>query len=285
LSGDCRPTQAPVVAALVGGTIAIGIGLVVMVKVGALGSYVVVNGIAQAMGLALASILLVIPARTENWLALAAALGLLATALFGVEMNGISRWVSLFGIIQIQPAFMLLPLLLCSYARKYADKGQAAAVIIAALAIGLMPDRSMTLPLCAVACAVWLADRSQMTALVLAAAVCSAVAAWVQADPLAGVAFVEDVIAHGWRRGPLQGTALTLGALAMLAPILTARRAAVEQQRAIIAFTLIWAMLLLASLIGTYPTPLLGYGASAIIGYFLSLIALRKLVSLPHDDL
>jgi hypothetical protein len=34
--------------------------------------------------------------------------------------------------------------------------------------------------------------------------------------------------------------------------------------------------LFIASIIAPYPTPLLGYGASAIIGYFLSVIALRK---------
>jgi cell division protein FtsW (lipid II flippase) len=270
------PGNAPVIAALVGGMIAIAIGLAIMAGSGAPLLYSLVNGAALTVGLMLAAVLLWLPPRPQPLLALAAALALLATALFGVEMNGIRRWVSLFGLVQIQPAFILLPLLLCHYARRAGDHWHDAALIIASLAIALMPDRSMALALVMVSFVVWLADRNRPSALVLAAAsIALAITLW-RADPLDAVEHVEQVLQRGWQSGPLTGAALSLGALAMLAPFLTARVAAPEQQRAIIAFILSWGMLLIASLVGAYPTPLLGYGASAIIGYVVSITVLRQ---------
>jgi cell division protein FtsW (lipid II flippase) len=272
-----RPTRAPVLTAVTGGTIAVAIGGAVMLAEGGEQGvfYALVNGAALLIGAVLAAFLLLVPKRAEPWLALAAAIALLATALVGVEMSGISRWTSLFGLVQIQPAFILLPLLLCQYARRTGDHCHVAALIIAALAIALMPDRSMAMALVMVSFAVWLADRSRLSAPVLAAATIALTITFWRADPLGGVEHVEQVLQRGWQSGLLTGAALTFGALAMLAPFVTARRAAAEQQRAIIAFTFCWAMLLIASIIGNYPTPLLGYGASAIIGYGLSIAALR----------
>jgi hypothetical protein len=37
----------------------------------------------------------------------------------------------------------------------------------------------------------------------------------------------------------------------------------------------------MAAALGNYPTPIVGYGGSAIIGYALSLLALPKLAGLP----
>jgi cell division protein FtsW (lipid II flippase) len=238
--------------------------------------YLFVNGMAQAVGLMLAAMLAFVPPRWSEWLAHAAAMALLATALLGVDVDGIRRWVSLLGVLQIQPAFILLPLLLCYYARRKASRAHSAAVMIAALAIAAMPDRSMAMALFMVSFAVWLADRTHAAALVLAAATLAlGVTLW-RADPLTGLRHVEYVLAHGWQSGPLTGAVLNLGALAMLAPLLTARHAAMEQQRAIIAFSLCWATLLIASVVAPFPTPLLGYGASAIIGYMVSASALRR---------
>lgn len=270
------PSHTPVIAALCGGAIAVGSGLLVMAQSGAPPFYMVMNGTAVGVGLALAALLRMVPPRTERWLALAAALALLATALWGVEIEGIRRWASLLGFVQIQPTFLLLPLLLCMAARRHGDPYYAAALIIAAIAVALQPDRSMTMPLIVVAFAIWLADRGRSAALVLVVTGLAGIVTYMRSDPLIGVRFVEQMIMDGWQAGADRGAVLTLGALAMLAPFAFSRRVGAEQQRATIAFTLCWASLLAASIVAPYPTPLLGYGSSAIIGYFLSIIALRK---------
>lgn len=276
MTARLRPWQRADVAALIGGAGAATIGIVTLHTGGAPTSYAIVNAAAVGAGLLFAALLFRIPRRAEGPLALTAALALLATALWGMEIEGVRRWATLPGAIQVQPALLLLPLLLAMHARRAGDLWHAAAMLVAAVAIAAQPDRSMAIALVLVAVAMWLADRTRMTLLVLCVAALSLVATWARPDPLAGVTFVEWVIADGWQAGPMRGAILSLGALAMLAPLLALPAASAEQRRAIIAFALCWGGLTLASLIGPYPTPLLGYGASGIIGYFVSLIALRQ---------
>lgn len=266
----------PAVAALLGGILAVVIGLWSMQIGGAPERYLYINGAAPVVGLALAALLIILPRRAEGGLAVGAALALLATALWGTELAGIRRWVSVFGILQVQPAFIGLPLILCQYARRQGDPWHVAAMTVAAMAIALQPDRSMSLALLLVAVAIWLSDLTRTAAFVLFAALAACGYCLWQSDPLDGVRFVEHVLVEAWVTGPLQGAVLSFGAMAMLAPLVTVRRVVPQQRRAILAFTACWITLLSASIVAPYPTPLLGYGPSAIIGYFLSIIALRK---------
>jgi len=48
-------------------------------------------------------------------------------------------------------------------------------------------------------------------------------------------------------------------------------------------FGAVWLAAILAAALGNYPTPFVGYGASAIIGYALSLLALPKLAGLRRS--
>ncbi len=264
---------------------AVALGIAAMVMAGAAQAigYGILNAGAAILGIIVAAVLLQVPRAAQRWLAVAAGAGLLATALWGVEIDGIRRWASV-GTIQLQPTFMLLPLLLAMYARRHGEPWYAAAVMTAAIAIAVQPDWSMTLPLMFVAFAVWLTAKTRKAAVVLGASLLAFAATSLQADPLDGVAFVEDVISNGWRIGPFHGALVTLGALSMLAPLLTIRRTDARRRRVVIVFALIWGTLLVASLTGSYPTPLLGYGASAIIGYFLSIIALRIPPPTPTEE-
>jgi hypothetical protein len=278
LNGGLRPVRSPITVALIGGGTAVAVGIGVMLQSGGEQAlfYVLVNAAAVLVGLTLAALLLFCPPRLERWLALAAAIALLTTAFVGLEIEGIRRWASLFGAMQLQPAFIVLPLLLCTYARRHRDSWQAAAVAIAALAIAIMPDRAMAMALLMVAAAVWLADRTRASAMVLAGAVAAFGVTLYRPDPLMGVVHVEHVLADGWHSGLVPGAVVTFGALAMLAPLLTVGRVALAQQRAIVGFTCCWGILLIASIVAPFPTPLLGFGASAIIGYCLSIMALRR---------
>ena len=41
-----------------------------------------------------------------------------------------------------------------------------------------------------------------------------------------------------------------------------------------VAFGIVWSGIMVAAALGNYPTPLVGYGGSAVLGYLLSLAAL-----------
>jgi hypothetical protein len=265
----------PIIAGLIGGTGAVVSGGMWMAIAGAPMSYIVVNGVALAIGIAVTGLLLNIPPRASGALAMAAAFALLATGLFGSDVETIRRWVALPGGLQLQPAMLLLPAMLVGYARAPHDRWRGAAVIVAAFAIMIQPDRSMAMPLVGVALLVWWQCRGHLSLAILAAAIVAlAVTIW-RDDPLRPVRYVEQVLIDGWNAGAGQTLLLGIGAVAMLAPLFAARHYRdAGDRRAALAFGVTWASLLFASVIGAHPTPLLGYGASAIIGYVMALAAL-----------
>lgn len=235
--------------------------------------YPVVNGVALLLGLVVAAALARDP-RLWRWGSLAAATGLVATALCGIEIDGIRRWVAV-GTVQVQPAFLFLPFILCLYARHPRDPLTVLAVIVAAAGIAFQPDRSMAVALAGVGLMVLLALRDRMSAVVAVVALAALGTALMRDDPLAPVPFVEDVLRHGWRAGSMIGGALGIAVLLLLVPLMHVGRIDASRQRALAAFLLVWATLLAMSVIGPYPTPLLGYGASAVIGYFIAIVTLR----------
>lgn len=256
------------------GIVAVAMGLVAMALGGAPRTYLAVNGGAVIVGLVIAFALSFAPLHWR-WPSLAAALALLATAIWGAELDGIHRWV-IVGPLRLQPTFILLPLLLCSYARNPDSALIGASMVIAAVAVMLQPDRSMAFALAIGAVAVAFAIRNRLAVIVAIAAFAALVIALTRDDHLPPVRFVEEVIVDGLLRGgPLVGGLILIGIAALIAPILLSGRLALPQQRGLIAFVLVWSSLLIASTMGHYPTPLLGYGASAIIGYFIAIVTLR----------
>jgi cell division protein FtsW (lipid II flippase) len=269
-----RPSWSPVVATLAGGIVAVAIGMAAMALGGAPRAYLAVNGGALVAGLVIASALTFVPLGWR-WPSLAAALALLATAVWGIEMDGIHRWV-MVGPLTIQPAVILLPALACSYARCPDSPLLGASMVIAAVAVALQPDWSMAMALAVISCNMLTALRNRLTIAVAAAALIAFAAALFRGGYLPPVRFVEEVIVDGLLRGgPVIGGLIVVGISALLAPVLLAARMALVQQRALAVFVQLWLMLLIASGIGPYPTPLLGYGASAIIGYFIAIVMLR----------
>ena len=218
------------------------------------------------------------PALSDPFLLLSAAI-LLAASIFGPETNGMRRWIPV-GPILIQPALILVPAMLVTFTRKpscWATCG----VIVAAIALALQPDRAVSGAL--------LVGLGTITAItrdkhVFAATLVAAIAwiiAMLRPDSLPAVAFVEGVYLQSFQMNAAMGILICLGALAMLAPIFVGWRKYRQSAKALpyLAALTCWLGLMIAALLGNYPTPLVGYGASAILGYFLSLIFLEDLSS------
>lgn len=245
--------------------VATGLGIAHLLSAGAPPVYAAVNAGAFLLGAALVVILGAVRLPVGPVLLVLAA-ALLATSLLGVTAGGATRWIAL-GPLTLQPSLILLPVIVTAFARTPAPLA-AAATAIAALAVALQPDRAMAGALAAGLAIIAILSPRRETILPLMASLLAFIAALVQPDTLPAMPFVERVFYTSFAVHPLAGLAALASAIVLLLPALLGRSAPG------FAFGAVWLAILLAAALGNYPTPFAGYGASAIIGYLLSLIAL-----------
>jgi cell division protein FtsW (lipid II flippase) len=271
--------QNPQFLGVLAATGATGLGVLVMAVAGAPKAYLIINMAALGLGTALLSLM----QRTRHnaafagWLVLAAAAGLLATALLGTTIDGVTRWVRI-GVVSLQPSLLLLPLMIMTFAR-VRDSKTTMAMLVAAAALAIQPDRAMAGALVAGLAALAVTARDRQVLLALVAALCSFAVALIRPDTLPPTPFVEQVYASAFAFSHAAGLALLAGSLLLLLPML-----ALDRPKAMV-FAAVWLAILAAAVIGNYPTPLLGYGGSGILGYLLCLATLpRQAMSQPRQS-
>ncbi|HLL31317.1 MAG TPA: hypothetical protein VK403_10005 [Allosphingosinicella sp.] len=261
----------PRLLGLLCGAAAVGLGLAYMTAAGAPSRYLLVNLAALVLG-------------ATAWLALgriassrlagsgAAILGLSAalvlTALFGIAADGASRWVSI-GPLPVQVSLIVVPLMLVLYARR-PDAIGTAGMIAAALALAIQPDRAMAGVLLAGLLAFLVAAPGRLPLLAAAASILGFGWTLLTPDMLPASAFVDRIFYTAFDVHPLAGSAVAIGAAALLLPALIAARRGRDDRAALLAFGGCWSAVLAAAALGNYPTPLVGYGGSAVLGYLLS---------------
>ena len=248
-------------------------GLLFMNLTGAPPRLLLINLVALGVGIALVSIAKLIPpldhrARSTALLAIPAAL--LATALLGVSSQGASRWV-LLGGLSLQPSLILVPVLLLAHVSR-PSRHSAAAVALAALAMALQPDRSVAAAIAAVTLADAALRRSRGAWAAAFIPLAAFGAAMLQPDRLPAVPFVDAIL---WTADPLAATAVWIGTVLLFVPVAALWRAGEHASAA--AFAALWATLVISAGVAFYPTPLVGYGASGIIGYLLAALAVPGL--------
>lgn len=227
------------------------------------------NGAAFLIGLALLGVLhaakrLGADARQGDWAVICLALILPATALAGPEMNGVSRWLVLGGIT-IQPALIITPLLALAFCARR-TLTLLLAVAVASVGLTMQPDPGAAAMLL-FGLSAPLALRGNRSAIAAWAAIISAAALAIslaRAVSLPPVAFVEQMLTDAVAQGPLPALLALLSVACLFLP------ARAGSRRTAYAFAGVWAGALGASLVGDYPTPVVGFGGSAVLGYVLS---------------
>src|SRR5918992_2835142 len=119
------------------------LGLLYLNAAGAPTSHLIVNALSLVLGVA---VFAVIPqsaqgSRASGGVLLALGVMLPATAMFGVSIEGASRWVRVGGV-SLQISLVVLPALLVLFARSSGFLATTG-VVLAALGLGLQPDRAM----------------------------------------------------------------------------------------------------------------------------------------------
>ncbi|MCK0128686.1 hypothetical protein [Erythrobacter sp. F6033] len=255
--------------AAIGGLLACLIGLAYLYVASAPASMIIVNFGSLVIGLLLLAVMRFTVPMTDRLaaaIALGGALVLAGTAAFGYAIEGASRWV-LVGPFFVQTSLILLPVIALAYARVQ-NITSVIAVVIAALAIAFQPDRAGAGMLCLIALGVFAMQRSMRSAALLAFCGMAFGATLLLPDRLPAVPYVDHILWTAFDVNPLVGLSLWLGSALLVLPAFVI--AGKERTQAHYTFALCWVALVGAAAIGAYPTPIVGYGSSAIIGYFLS---------------
>lgn len=273
----------PFAIGLAAATGAVALGWVYLFLAGAPSRMLLLNPASLLVGLAAVMVLraaepLGVKAGRLALLAMAAAV--VATALAGQSVEHVSRWVSVAGIT-LQPGLMLVPAIAVAFAAG-PSCWAAAAVAIATLGLALQPDRALAGALLA-GVAVTAAFRREPLALAtLGAAVAAFTATLLRSDPLPPMPFVEGVMADAVTLGPVAAICVLAGSALLLAPLLAASEPVTRPR--VLAFAAFWLTVLAAAALGNYPTPLVGFGGSAIVGYLLSVAMLRPAAPSARAD-
>lgn len=264
----------------VGAICAIGatlLGLVFMIMGGAPVAYLGINLGALVIGLLLFANVTYSCLSSDRWrgfMMLAAGLSLIATALFGLEVEGSTRWVKL-GPLALQTSFIFVPMMVVGYVRLQSLTATLG-MLGAALALALQPDRAMSATLAAGMLALLISRRDRLTITVAIASFVGCAVAFVRPDTGQAVPFVDQIIFESFNVHFLAGLAVSSGLAILMLPALAGLRLEVAIRETSIVFGVVWATVIGAAAFGNYPTPLVGYSGAAVLGYLLSLAMLPK---------
>ena len=248
------------------------LGIAWMAAAGAPPRYLAVNGAALLLGLIAVALLSRVGDVGRGIVNLMLAILLLLTALMGASAEGVTRWVQVGGVM-LQPSLILLPILALRFAGTR-DALSTLALLTAALALALQPDRAMAGTLAAAMAVLALLRPERNVLIALVAAGAGFAATLLRADPSAAMPYVDQVFFTSFAAHPLAGLAVAAGALLLLVPAAPGLAGDAEQRTAHALFGTIWLAVILAALLGNYPTPVVGYGGSAVLGYLISLLGL-----------
>jgi len=248
-------------------------GLAYLAAFGAPMRLVAVNAGALVVGVLWAGLLRVrggrLPSRPEARLGLAAlGAGLLfLPVLIGPEVGEVSRWLRA-GPVLLHAGALLLPLVVVLAAQI----GRAGPALLGAatFALAMQPDAAMLAALAAAS--VMLAAMQRKVGFALVALVAAGLALLTFGrGTLEPQLYTEAVLAQVWHSAPL--AALVLGALLFLAaPALLLRAPEIPRPEAL-ALTALLVTAGVMACIAPFPFPLIGYGASPILGFALALSA------------
>ena len=265
----------PRLLGLICGAGAVGLGLAYLLTAGAPPSYLLVNLGALVIGAAAWLALSATDARrpaAAGPVVLALAMAILLTAMFGVAADGASRWVSV-GPLFLQVSLIVLPVMVVIYARQ-PDAIGTAGMIVAAIALAAQPDRAMAGVLLAGLVALLFAAPSRQKILAAGAALLAFGWTLLKPDTFPASPYVDRILYTAFDVHPLAGLAVVTGAAALVIPGAIGASQRGSERPVLLGFGACWLAVVVAAALGNNPTPLVGYGGSAVLGYLLSVALL-----------
>lgn len=251
-------------------SIALGVGAALMFVEGAPSSRWAVQLASGALGLcAYASLRRVSWNRRRRLIGVGLCISLVFLTLGATGIDGVHRWLGA-GPVMLHASMLVAPTLLVLAVELGSTAGLAALSTLQVVHL-LQPDAGQATAVAAAAAVLFVVRRGRPTAMAAAACLVTAALTWIRADPLGPAPFVEDILGRALSRGA-GWAALSTAALALFvaSPVVGSE----PPRAARFSLAAYFAASVLVSMVATFPTPLLGYSPSPIVGAFLGLAAL-----------
>ena len=189
-------------------------------------------------------------------------------------MLGVYRWVSVAGL-RLHASAIVAPLIILCVAAvaSHSFRSALAISVTGGIILALQPDAAQATSLATACAVVLILVHTKPRHVLLTVALLSAVsvASFLRHDPLPPVAHVEGIFSAVTSRGPGWAAMATVGLLLLPLPFFVAWHR--HRRSTALALGVYVTMTLLAPAWGTFPVPVMGYGASPILGYFIALVA------------
>jgi cell division protein FtsW (lipid II flippase) len=203
---------------------------------------------------------------------------LLFLTLINSGMKGVHRWISL-GPIKFYVASIVLPIMIIKLWRLLVNGKQWAPItitIIVSLVLLRQPDASqLTAFIIPMSILIWNKTRNKVLRFSIAGLLLiMTVVSWMYLDALPPVSYVEEILSLAANIGIIW---LVLGVISLiilpLPFIIFPQKNSKLLSRCIGIYFII---ILISTQFGNFPIPLMGYGISPIIGYFIAITWLVK---------
>jgi cell division protein FtsW (lipid II flippase) len=207
------------------------------------------------------------------------AAGALAATFAMAGSMGVHRWIQV-GPLNVHAGAVCLPVLIVALGVLDAFGGKVRwwpmlFAISVAMLLFMQPDAAQATAFAAAVLTFLIANKQRARAAWVTALVIAALAAWTwtRVDPLAPVPYVEGIIGLARQSGPVWLVA-SIAALAVL-PLPFFIGPSGSHSAIARALGVYLGVCILAPLFGHFPVPLVGFGLSPIVGYFVALANLR----------
>lgn len=254
-------------------SVATGLGLVHLAFTNAPLHYLLVNGGALVFVLAIVGILTLFARDVGHFggpLSLIMSGLVMLTSLFGMSADGATRWIMIGGFV-VQTSFLFVPVIAIIFARQQTTL-TTFAIALTALALAIQPDRGMSGALAAGMMAMLLVSPGRTTLLASGAAVSGLTATMLQVDHTQASAYVDQIYFSAFSFHPIAGIAVWIGAATLLLPAIIGSSDNGPNSEVFLVFGTVWGALTITAAFGNYPTPIVGYGGSAILGYVMCIL-------------
>lgn len=215
---------------------------------------------------------------------------LLALTFADAGLEGVHRWVRL-GPLRLHSAALVMPLLLLVLVFLWSERRLLLSLAVFSCALVLhiaQPDAGQATALAAAGMVhATFRDQPMWSRItLLGIGILGAGAAWLRPDPLLGVPMVEDIVPHAFTMNVGLGIAAVI-ALALLPTSAIAFARTFDSANHARLYGFVLGAYLLASLIvvgvGEFPTPVLGFGASPMLGAIWGMALLGRVAREPES--